>query len=68
MTWLRTILLVAAVGLAAGCQGTPAATDGCGWTKPIRPSAEDVAVISDALVEQILVHNETGAALCGWQQ
>jgi len=34
---------------------------------PIRPTAADVEAISDELVRQLVVHNETGAALCGWE-
>lgn len=39
--------------------------DGCDWTQPIRPSVADQ--LTTATARQILVHNETGAVICGWQ-
>ena len=44
----------------AGC-----ATDPCDWAAPIRPSSQDV--LTDGTARQILTHNETGAAVCGWR-
>ena len=57
-------LLSVTVALLAGC-----ATDGlfqtdCDWAAPIRPSRADQ--LTDDTARQILVHNETGARLCGW--
>lgn len=49
----------------ASCQTTNA--DSCAGFKPIRPTVEDTAVISQHLVDQLVVHNETGASLCKWQ-
>lgn len=65
---LRGLILAGIVtALASGCQGTAATTSGCEWVKPIRPTAEDVSVISDSLVNQLLAHNLAGAELCGWE-
>jgi len=49
---------------ASGCASGP--IDPCGIFKPIRPAAADLDVISDRLVEQLLEHNEAGAAACDW--
>lgn len=49
---------------AAGCASGPATS--CLPWQPIRPTAEDVDRMSDVLVSQILAHNETGRAVCGW--
>lgn len=45
--------------LIAGC-----ATDPCNWAKPINPSRSDA--LTDGTARQILIHNETGARVCGW--
>jgi hypothetical protein len=41
--------------------------DYCLIAQPIRPSAADMGAISDSLVQQILTHDKTGQALCGWK-
>lgn len=38
---------------------------GCDWNDPIYVSKTDV--LSDATAKQILAHNKTGAAKCGWK-
>jgi len=38
---------------------------GCDWAEPIRPSRADQ--LSEGTARQILTHNETGAAICGWR-
>ncbi|AIM40794.1 Rz-like spanin [Idiomarinaceae phage Phi1M2-2] len=48
---------------ATGCATTPT-NDYCLIASEIRPTSADVDVISDALVEQLLVHNEIYATLC----
>ncbi len=60
--------VIALVGLLAlaGCTATGGSY--CSIAKPIRPTAEDVNVISDQLVQDVLTHNKQGAALCGWKQ
>ena len=50
--------------LIAGCATDPGVISGCDWAEPIRPSRADQ--LSEGTVQQILIHNETGAALCGW--
>lgn len=49
------------------CACSTTSGDPCAGFKPIRPEIADNAVISLQLVEQLLVHNETGAKLCGWK-
>lgn len=62
----RAALLAAIVtAFASGCQAP--ATSGCEWTRPIRPTAQDVDLISDSLVDQILAHNLAGQRICGWK-
>lgn len=48
----------------SGCQ-TVGSSDGF---RPIRPTAQDVEVISDSLARQILEHNEHGAAIGAWRR
>ena len=52
------------MGLLAltGCQSSNLC-----WDKPIRPSQQALAALTDADVQDILEHNEKGAALCGWK-
>jgi hypothetical protein len=58
------MLSVIAVFLA-GCATEPGATFECDWAAPIRPSRTDH--LSEGTARQILIHNETGVRLCGWQ-
>jgi len=39
----------------------------CEIAKPLRPSAETIAAMTDAEVGAMLAHNEKGARLCGWR-
>ncbi len=65
MTRLRACLLTLGVALwLSGCQ-TVGSSDGF---RPIRPTAQDVEVISDSLARQILEHNEHGAAIGAWRR
>jgi hypothetical protein len=60
-------LLIATAVLSAGC-ATEYLGPGqmvCDWAAPIRPSRADQ--LTDSTAGQILIHNETGARLCGWQ-
>lgn len=50
---------------ATACASGPA-TD-CAGFSPIRPTAQDVEVISEPLARGILAHNRFGQAHCGWQ-
>lgn len=61
-----TCLALAALWLTAGCS-VSAKGDFCAVSKPIRPSPETVASLTDAEVASILSHNEKGAALCRWR-
>lgn len=53
--------------LLTACNTTGRVTEvssGCGWTRPILVSREDV--LTDLTARQILAHNETGRRLCNW--
>lgn len=63
MTRLRACLLTLGVALwLSGCQTTSSGF------KPIRPTAQDVVVMSDSLARQILEHNEHGVAIGAWRR
>ena len=64
MRCLAWTLLAAATSWPAGCQTTGSACDG--W-QAIRPTRQDVQVISERLSEGILSHNRHGAKTCGWK-
>lgn len=65
MTKLRAFLLMlSASAFAAGCTTTGSDTTGF---RPIRPTAQDVEVISDSLARQILEHNAHGERVHGWR-
>lgn len=66
---LKTKLLaVLTATLLTGCETTGPETKivdtGCTWTRPIYVGKADV--LTDGTARQILAHNETGAARCGW--
>lgn len=63
MLWMQRLTLLCAATLAAGC----VPTKDCDWAEPIRPTANDVQVISSGLARDILTHNEKGAAICRWK-
>lgn len=50
--------------LAAGCATSGPATNGCEWAKPIYVSQDDA--LTDGTAKQILQHDLTGKAICGW--
>lgn len=54
------------ISAVSGCANGP--VEDCQIFGPIYPTAQDADMISDDLVEQLLRHNETGAALCGWDK
>ena len=63
---LRLCLMLSVIAVfLAGCATDRGATFECDWAAPIRPSRTDQ--LSDRTARQILIHNETGARLCGWQ-
>lgn len=41
--------------------------DGCAGFRPIRPTASEVATMSDGQVRAVLEHNEFGRRVCGWR-
>lgn len=60
-------LILAAALLLAGCsERVVYVSDGCLWAQPIRPTAAEIAAMTAETVQQILAHNEKGAAVCGW--
>lgn len=62
----RTALL-ALLALLAGCGGgTTYVSDFCLQAKPLRPNAAAWTAADRSFEEQIVLHNETGATLCGW--
>jgi len=64
MTFRAAAIVTCATIFLAGC-GTPMINRSCDWAMPIRPSQEDV--LTDQTALELLIHNETGARLCGWR-
>jgi len=60
-----TLMLLICLLMNAGCASLNM-KDQCRGFYPIRPTAADVLVISDDLVEQLLSHNEYGKSHCRW--
>lgn len=50
--------------LIAGCGIEGLHGSDCDWAVPIRPSRSDQ--LTHGTARQILTHNETGTAQCGW--
>ena len=63
--WKRICAALLLTSAAGACATGPSTSD-CGWVRPIHPTAADVDVISQDLVDQILAHNRTGAELGYW--
>ena len=67
----RLCVIAGALSLAACChtpvQADPVVDTGCVAFSAIRPTDHDIDVMSDELVDQLLVHNETGNKRCGWK-
>lgn len=59
----RTWSLVSLILLSA-CGSAGPVTDACGPWRPILISRADA--LTEETARQILIHNETGARLCGW--
>ncbi len=51
------------LAILAGCQSSKSMC----WDKPLRPSQATIDAMSDQEVQDLLEHNEKGAALCGWK-
>lgn len=64
-TYLRALSMLAATTLLAGCASN-GGNQCAGW-QPIRPTASDVRVVSQQLADDVLEHNEYGAALGCWR-
>ena len=56
-------LTLAALLTFAGCQSANGSF--CAVAKPLRPSAETIAAMTDAEVRDVLAHNEKLTKLCG---
>jgi hypothetical protein len=61
---MKTLLALALAIAVSGCAST-GPVNNCDGFRPIRPSREDIDVISDRLAEDILEHNEYYAKTCG---
>lgn len=59
------VLTLAALLALAACASPKGSF--CAIAKPLRPSAETLAVMSDAEVRAMLEHNATGERLCRWR-
>jgi hypothetical protein len=55
--WLAILILL-------GACAPGSVTEFCAVARPIFPSRTDV--LSEGTARQMLAHNETGAARCGW--
>lgn len=68
--WMTACAMLATLNAVASCDRgpivAPVVPDNCAGWAPIRLSAHDVDVLSDAAVTQVLSHNRYGAARCGW--
>jgi hypothetical protein len=66
--WKQTLRALTLASAVSGCGDTVETRAGaCGVFKPIHPTDADIDAMSDQLVEALLVHNESGAALGCWQ-
>lgn len=63
--WLRS-MGVATMLFVAACQTTTSGSF-CDIARPQRPSAAEIAAMSDARVAQVLALNRKGQKLCGWK-
>ena len=59
--------LIACATLLALVACTTPAGSFCAIAKPQRPSAAEIAAMSDARVAEVLAHNIKGRKLCGWR-
>ena len=59
------LLLLTSVAVA-GCAPTPK-PDWCDTNEAQRPTESEWAVMGDERRREIVVHNEYGADLCGWE-
>ena len=62
MRWI--VVSLASLTLLAGCASGGGGTSPCAGWRPIYVSLADA--LTDGTARQILAHNETGRAICGW--
>lgn len=63
--WKKTAPLASLILLAAcGTPGLAPSADPCGPFRPIYVGKDDV--LTEQTARDLLVHNRTGATLCGW--
>ena len=60
-------LILAAALLLAGCPGPAYESDFCLLAAPLRPNTAAWLAADRVFKEQIVLHNETGVALCKWK-
>lgn len=63
---VQRLILIAALGIMAGCTSVPNGTF-CDIARPQRPSAAAIDAMTDAQVRELLAHNLKGQRLCGWR-
>jgi len=62
----RMICAGLVLALLTGCASNGAGTEGaCTAFRPVYVSRADA--LTDGTADQLLAHNRTGAALCGWR-
>lgn len=61
---MKYAIILALLALSA-CQ--TASGSFCQIARPQRPSAEEIAAMSDARVAEVLAQNRKGQKLCGWK-
>lgn len=62
---MKYAIILALLALAA-CQTTGGGSF-CQIARPQRPSAEEIAAMSDARVAEVLAQNRKGQKLCAWK-
>ena len=61
------VKVIACAALLALAACTTPSGSFCQIAKPDRPSAAEIAAMSDARVAAVLAHNLKGQKLCGWK-
>jgi len=64
LVMLSSVILIVLIMLLSACAPNGRASDFCAVAKPIY--IEDADVFTEATAREILIHNETGAKICGW--
>jgi hypothetical protein len=63
---LRPVAVLVFAAWLAGCGGASYVSDFCLQARPLRPNAAAWAAADRSFKEALVLHNETGTALCGW--